>query len=868
MSWAALVLASAVLAQASTPPNGSQVSPLAPLGPTLAEEAGSGAGGIGLPSLSPDAGTYGGQGAGLAPLEDWRESEPASQVPAAVPNPRPLGAGSGESSPAGAAGTSTAAEAPTSPQIPNWLGRMGFLDDLKQERDAANAAAVPAADAPYSAPQSSTPDSPPYQRDPLASQQPSIHLPATTRLTSEEILKQAMTVPPNSVVAGRRVTLLDVLGKVTDRSRRVEITHAYWQLARRLGDYRFSWEASQQIQEARLSTVDSNLLAPAQQSVDRELTAAGLALLQAQYRLAEVAGLGLDSPQELPLPGDSFHLNSYTTRFEQIFADSSPPGKTRLLHRTLPLQHRVIDVRADAIHAAQDAYREVGRSYKAGQVDAADVLATLHQITVQKRAWIEAVARYNDSIADYALAIAGPETTGRDLVSILIKLSEAAPRGNQEKAAVLPSKPSPTLAESPSGSALTVDVARKPGVPTLAPPREEMVTDAAAQGVPPVPVDTVEKTDLSAAPASADVPVKDDGAEADPAVKPAVADIPVPEQAPPAISELEKQEPSQAQEEETGAPAGPSLVQDEEMRNEPAETQVAETQTGNEMDPSDASEADTKPAISGIPESPTSSQSGEPADASPRSHALAVQTRPMVAMEEQEATPERRTVFRQPGPAVAGQLTRPQADLVGLTAAVQAKKLTAMLHGEVDAICPDAEAVDLEDCLDSVAGAKRRALIEAYWEASLRVAEFQVHRVRVAFLAELAKAVTLGPVGPPDDRAKLSVAQLDAKANLLEAEERLLEAQYELTDRCGRSLAEPWLVPKTLPHAGDYRLHFESMPRQLTESWSVRRLAAIIPVLSRSLQDRAAGVIRADSLRMETLKAYQTQETYASKGTL
>jgi hypothetical protein len=758
-------------------------------------------------------------------------------------------------------------EPPSSPRVGNLLGTLNIIEQTKGKEASVEGDAAVDPQGPYGAGQPVGVPPANYgigANNPSTSQLGQVRLPAVSALTSEEMLQQAMSVPPNSVVAGQPVTILDVLGQVTDRSRRVEIAHAYWQLARRLGEYRFCWEASQQIQATRLSTLDSNLLAPAQQAADRELTAAELALLQAQYRLAEVAGL--DSSGLLPLPGDLFHLNSYSTHFERIFANSSPPGKTRLLHRTLPLQHRVIDVRTDAIHAAQDAYQEVGRSYKAGQVDAADVLATLHEITAQKRAWIEAVARYNDSIADYALAIAGPETTGRDLVSILIKLSEAAPRSNQDKAALSPSAPSPTLAESPSGTALKVDVAKRPGVPTLAPRPEEILADAAALGVPPVPVDAVEKTDLSVAPASADVPVTDNGGvEADAAVKPAVADIPVPEQATPAISEVEKQEPSGPEEEDTGARAEPSLARDTESRADPTDTQVADAETGKETDEQDASEAEAGPSGTSLPERATTSQSEVPADASPRSRSLAVQTRPMVAMDEPEATPKERTVFRQPSPAAAGQIAWPQADLVGLTAAVQAKKLTAMLHGEVDVICPDAEAVDLEDCLGSVTGAKRRAVIEAYWEASLRVAEFQVHRGRVAFLAELGKAVTLGAVGTADARAKLNAAQLDAKANLLEAEERLLAAQYELTRRCGRSLAGAWLVPKTLPHAGDYRLHFETMPPRLTESWTLKRLAAIIPVLSRSLQDRATGVVRADSLRMETLKAYQAQAAYGQK---
>ena len=251
---------------------------------------------------------------------------------------------------------------------------------------------------------------PPSSVAPAAAQPSAAQMAVVRHLTPEKMLEEAMTLPPSSVVAGRRVTLVDVLGQVTSRAKRVEIAHAYWQLARKLGEYRFCWEESQQIQAIGLHRLDANLLASAQQAADRELTAAELALLQSQYHLAEVADL--DSSGKLPLPGDSFHLGTYNTHFDKIFVNRSSPGQTRLIHRTLPLQHRVIDVRTEAVHAVQDALAEVVRSYGVQQVDAADVLAALHEITVQRRAWIAAVARYNHSIADYALAIAGPETTG------------------------------------------------------------------------------------------------------------------------------------------------------------------------------------------------------------------------------------------------------------------------------------------------------------------------------------------------------------------------------------------------------------------------------------------------------------------------
>ena len=770
-------------------------------------------------------------------------------------------------------------------------------------------------------------------------------------LTPEEMLQEAMTLPPSSVVEGRRVPLLDVLGQVTNRAKRVEIAHAYWQLARKLGEYRFCWEESQRIQAIGLHRLDANLLTSAQQAADRELTAAELALLQAQYRLAEVADL--DSSGKLPLPGDGFHLGTYNTHFEQIFVNRSSPGQTRLIHRTLPLQHRVIDVRTEAVHAVQDALAEVVRSYGVQQVDAADVLAALHEITVQRRAWISAVARYNHSIADYALAIAGPETTGRDLVSILIKLSEAEPRRVQDKSAGLSSEPSPTLTrdtrpELPKDPGSVADVAVRPGVPTLAPPRKEMAgdarpglptpapvrkqvaadaaarpevptlapawkdvaaetessadaparpgvptlapprkevagdarpglptpaplrkelaadaaarpevptlapawkdvatepessadaparpglptpapareevaADAPSQGLPPVPIDPLKRADLSVAPATADVPVAEDGGvAADSSVKAAVADVSVPEPATQTMSESERQDQPESKNEE---PAEPSVARAENGRGVSAEGQATGAET---------------PTL--------------------RSRDFAIQTHPMVAVDESEAAPRERTVYRQPSGSAAEQLEWPQANLIGLSAGVQAKRLTAILHGDASAICPEAEAIDLEACLDRVEGRERRSVIEAYWEASLRVAEYQVHRGRVAFLAELGKAVTLGTAGTTDARARLKAAQLDAKASLLEAENRLLDAQYELTKRCGRSLEGPWLVPKTLPHAGDYRLHFESQPQQMAESWTLKRLAAIVPALNRSLKDRAAAAIKADALRTEAVRSYQ-----------
>jgi hypothetical protein len=594
-------------------------------------------------------------------------------------------------------------------------------------------------------------------------------------MTTEDMVQQAMTLPTGTAVAGRNVSLLDVLGQVTDRSKRLEITHAYWRLVKLLGEYRFCWEESQQIQSIGLGTIDANLLGSAQQAADREVTAMELAVINAQYELAEVAGLEVSG--QLPLPADRPHIGTYNTFFEQIFADSTPPGQTRLLHRTLPLQHQVIGVRAEAVQAAQEALQAVARSYQAGQVDAADLLAALHEITVQRRAWMTAVARYNHSIADYALAIAGPETAGRELVSILIKLSQADPQTGRGESGDFSAGMESGLeqqadTEPPRAFPWDGDESAKPGEPTLAAPRNQVTEITNSHGLPPEPLDPVEKSDPAVASATAEIPAMVGGKPApDPAVTPAVA--------------------------ETSA-------------TDPSGDQV-------------------------------------------------VRSRPMVAVEESDAAPREQTVFRQPGLASSASLERHHGDLVGLPAGVQAKRLTGDFHGGEEVVGLQTEGIDLETCLDGVPGAERHAVIQAYWEASHRVAESKVYRRHAEMLERLVESVTLGAAGTNDARARLKAAQLEARADLLDAETRLLATQHELTKRCGRPLDGSWLVPNTLPHAGDYRLNLESQPPQIVESWALKRLATLIPTLNRSLKDRAVAVVEADSRRAETVYAYQNQ---------
>ena len=633
-----------------------------------------------------------------------------------------------------------------------------------------------------------------------------------------------MTLPANTAVAGRSVTLLDVLGQVTDRDRRLVIAHAYWQLVAALGEYRCCWDEARQIQSFGSDVIEPGLLATAQQTADRELTAAELAVLRSQYALAEAAGL--DASGQLPLPGDRPHLGTYYTHFDKIYANQTAPGRTRLLHRTLPLEHKLIGVRGEAVQAAENAFQAVNQAYYNRLVDGADVLAAVREITIQRRAWIDAVTGYNHSIAEYALTIAGAETSGRSLVGLLIKVANASP---------------PATDEFPT-----------PGVPTLA-PREPV-----ADGTP-----------TPALPSSPRV----SGGIADPAVTPATAESPLAGNfdltGDWTVLSAAGEEPAQDAQADTASPEDPFGAENQqpgEASPSPAVSHADEGQGPSSLPP-EATEARPEEAVAtdgtDFQQPDAVKEHSEPGVTKsaefPDTRDMVVQTSPLVAVDDEGTSAVRQTVNRQFGPAPSGSSVRLYGNLVGLGPGIQAKRLVADWLDQAEEKVSDAEPVDLESCLEGVPATQRHAVIEAFWEASHCVAELEIRRRHTRLLDGLVNSVTLGQAGTNDAMARLRLARIDAEASVLEAETRLLATRHELTKRCGRPLAESWLVPSTQPLTGNYHLGFDSPPRQFAQSWPLKRLATVIPALNRNLKDRAAAVVEADARRVEAVNAYQAK---------
>jgi hypothetical protein len=166
---------------------------------------------------------------------------------------------------------------------------------------------------------------------------------------------------------------------------------------------------------------------------------------------------------------------------------------------------------------------------------------------------------------------------------------------------------------------------------------------------------------------------------------------------------------------------------------------------------------------------------------------------------------------------------------------------------------------DLEECLRGLSGSDRRSVIDAYWIARQRVAQYQVlvgQGELIEQLVPLALEHRRDPSGALD-MLRLRAARLACEAEVAAAHVDLLQSQFELTRRVGRPLDGPWLAPSTAPHSGPYLLKFDAQRPELVKQPTMQRLVAAIPALNDALQEQAAAVVEADSARAAAATAYQ-----------
>ncbi len=243
--------------------------------------------------------------------------------------------------------------------------------------------------------------------------------PRPYRPTPPELVAEAMMLPPGHMLTGQPMTLSSVLLLVHDRTDQLQAIAAYWRLAEAVALYRFQLDYHRQLQDLVAGPNQAARLAAGRAASKAQLGRAELQTLAAQHEMAAYAGMTAESA--LPLPADQPHVGQYITRFRELFAGRPAPPAARRLDRTLPIRFQAIEVQAQAVAAAEDAYAALGNGADAQGRDLADRLAGLAMLHRQQSEWIRAVCRYNQEIAEYAVAVAPSGTNGAGLVGLLIR---------------------------------------------------------------------------------------------------------------------------------------------------------------------------------------------------------------------------------------------------------------------------------------------------------------------------------------------------------------------------------------------------------------------------------------------------------------
>ncbi|QDU95068.1 TolC family protein [Lignipirellula cremea] len=308
------------------------------------------------------------------------------------------------------------------------------------------------------------------------------------------LLRQAIT-PDVVETGGQPLRLLEAIELTTDRTRQLQAVKAYWRLALARAD------AAHAVQEQTWLSQ-----APAPQAADQQaqLKAAqyGAAARETEARLALAAtqhdfSLAAERRTETPLfvPVDLPFSGEYQTNFRALFSGRVPPAALLRVERTLPGYYELLNIRAEAVESAALALEATDAAYRKGQSNIVDLLTAYEQLQRQRIAFLQAVGDYNYSIADYAMAVAGPNVNRQAVVSMLIETVEAPTATANVTPGLIrrTSGEEPVLAEPPAGIVAPATYEEPAGNPSSGVGRSVLVrenepTSAATPAGPLTPV--------------------------------------------------------------------------------------------------------------------------------------------------------------------------------------------------------------------------------------------------------------------------------------------------------------------------------------------------------------------------------------------
>ncbi len=218
----------------------------------------------------------------------------------------------------------------------------------------------------------------------------------------------------------RPLPLIEALQRSGDRSRRLWITQAYWQVSRGYANIRFATEARERLEFIAPGSDphDQMVLDVASAAAEADLADAHAELIAAQQQLVDLVRLPIGEPA--PWPVDRPLAGSYETHFAAIFATRPATGRIRAIDRMLPSKHDAVEARAIAVEAAESAMNRAESDHARGKRPIEAVVAAHRMLRQQQQEFAESLATYNLDIAEYAMAVADTSVPDDRYVSMLI----------------------------------------------------------------------------------------------------------------------------------------------------------------------------------------------------------------------------------------------------------------------------------------------------------------------------------------------------------------------------------------------------------------------------------------------------------------
>ncbi|MDA9718165.1 hypothetical protein N9U65_01755 [Planctomycetaceae bacterium] len=218
----------------------------------------------------------------------------------------------------------------------------------------------------------------------------------------------------------RPLPLIEALQRSGDRSRRLWITQAYWQVSRGYAGIRFATEARERLEFIAPGSDphDQMVLDVASAAAEADLADAHAQLIAAQQQLVDLVRLPVGEPA--PWPVDRPLAGSYETHFAAIFATRPATGRIRAIDRMLPSKHDAVEARAVAVLAAESAMNRAESDHARGKRPIEAVVAAHRMLRLQQEGFAESLATYNLDIAEYAMAVADTSVSDDRYVSMLI----------------------------------------------------------------------------------------------------------------------------------------------------------------------------------------------------------------------------------------------------------------------------------------------------------------------------------------------------------------------------------------------------------------------------------------------------------------